>query len=50
MARRKIATIVSEKIHPFSLNEKGKAGLAKMAIDDIKQFINEVMSAKKSIR
>jgi len=30
MARRKIATIVSEKIHPFSLNEKGKAGLAKL--------------------
>ena len=30
MARKKIATIVSEKIHPFSLNEKGKAGLAKL--------------------
>lgn len=31
MPRKKIETIIREKIHPFSLNEKGQAGIAKLA-------------------
>lgn len=30
MARKKIETIINEKIHPFSLNEKGRAGVARL--------------------
>ena len=30
MARKKIETIINEKIHPFSLNEKGRADIARL--------------------
>ena len=30
MARKKIETIISEKIRPFSLNEKGRADIARL--------------------
>ena len=39
MARKKIETIVSEKIRPYSLNEKGQADIAKLA----KQYPYELL-------
>ena len=39
MARKKIETIVSEKIRPYSLNEKGKADVAKL----VKQYPYELL-------
>lgn len=39
MARKRIETIISEKIHPYSLNEKGQAGIARL----VKQYPYELL-------
>lgn len=44
MARKKIETIINEKIHPFSLNEKGRADIARLVAqypyDTLKECID----------
>lgn len=39
MARKRIETIISERIHPYSLNEKGQADVAKL----VKQYPYELL-------